>query len=108
MDDKEQKIIDMLILSGAVEVAGMADNGEMLYNFTEKLKEVMPDLYEEHMNFVNSEMMALWEKGFLDIDLFSKNPRVKLTELAFNDSATDRLTDSQRWSLEEIKRLYLQ
>lgn len=108
MSDREQKVIDMLVLSGALEVSGVSESGEMLYNFTEKLKEVMPDLYEEHMNFVNSEIMALWEKGFVSIDLLEKNPRVNLTEMAFNKAEMERLTDSQRWSLEEIKRLYRQ
>lgn len=107
MDDKEQKIIDMLVLSGALEMSGISESGEILYNFTNKLKEVMPDLYEEHMNFVNSEMMALWEKGFIDIDLLSADPKVRLTDMSFNTEEMSRLTDSQRWSLEEIKRIYL-
>jgi len=108
MDNEENKIIDMLILSGALEAAGVSDSGEMLYNFTSKLKEVMPELYSEHMSFVNSEMMALWEKGFINIDFLSDDPRVKLTEMAFNTEEMTRLTDSQRWSLEEIKRIYRQ
>jgi len=108
MDNEENKIIDMLILNGALEAAGVSESGEMLYNFTSKLKEVMPELYSEHMSFVNSEMMALWEKGFINIDLLSDDPRVKLTEMAFNTEEMTRLTDSQRWSLEEIKRIYRQ
>lgn len=108
MEDREQQIIDMLVLSGALEIAGISDSGDMLYNFTEKLKEVMPALYEEHMNFVNAEIMALWEKGFINIDLLSDDPRIKLTELAFDDQELTSLNDSQRWSIEEIKRIYRQ
>jgi hypothetical protein len=108
MDNEEQKIMEMLVLSGALEAAGVSESGEMLYNFTSKLKEVMPELYSEHMSFVNAEMMALWEKGFINIDFLSDDPKVKLTELAFDDKEMTRLTDSQRWSLQEIKRLYSQ
>jgi hypothetical protein len=107
MDNEENKIIDMLILTGALEAAGVSDSGEMLYNFTPRLKEIMPELYSEHMSFVNAEMMALWEKGFINIDFLSDDPKVKLTELAFNTEKMTSLTDSQKWSLEEIKRIYL-
>ena len=40
--------IDDLILSGALEPAGIdPESGEMLYNFTDKLKDVSPLLHQE-------------------------------------------------------------
>jgi hypothetical protein len=43
MDIPEQDIIDKLILDNALEVVGIdKSNGEFLYAFTPKIKEVMP------------------------------------------------------------------
>ena len=106
MDNPEQDIIDKLILDNALEVVGIdKSNGEFLYAFTPKIKEVMPELYEDHMNLVNSEIMILWEKGYLDIDFLSDNPSVSLTDKAFIDEELSKLNSKDLWSLEEIKRL---
>ena len=106
MDKMNQDIIDKLILDGALQVAGVdTETGEFLYQFTPKLKEISPVLYEEHVNHVNGELMRLWEKGFLDINLVEDNPVVRLTPKALDESELARLTKEDRWGIEEIKRL---
>jgi len=100
--------IDYLILQGAVEVAGIDDNtGELLYVFSPKIKEVMPELYAEHMNYVNREIMNMWENGFVDIDFISDEPSVTLSDKAFDINEISRLSKEQQWSLQEIKRMLL-
>lgn len=107
MNNQEDKIIEKLILDGAIEFAGVeSDTGEILYNFTPKLKEIMPDLYNIHLNQVNSEIMNLWEMGFLNIDLTSDSPVVTINEKALDINEISKLSKEQKWSLEEIKRLY--
>lgn len=106
MDDTTQKEIDKLILSGALQVAGIdSETGDFLYQFTPKLKDVFPELYSEHVNHVNAELMRMWEKGFLDIDITEKNPIVKLTEKALDDNELSKLSKQDRWGIEEIKRI---
>ena len=64
--NNEDAIIDDLILQGALEVAGIdSKTGEFLFSVTPKLQEIMPDLYEEHLNSVNQGIMALWEMDLL-------------------------------------------
>jgi hypothetical protein len=106
--DEDSKMIEHLILKGAVEIAGVAENGELLYNFTEKLKDVMPELYREHLNFVNSTLMGLWEKGFVDINILDSNPKIRLTEKALDTNEIMGLSDQDRFSLNEIKRILTQ
>jgi 2-iminoacetate synthase ThiH len=65
----------------------------------------MPELYHEHMNHVNNEMMGLWEKGFINIDLMSDNPIVTLTQKALDPQEVAKLSKEDQWSIEEIKRL---
>ena len=105
-NSEEEEIIDQLLLDHALEVVGVdKSNGEFLYAFTPKIKEVMPDLYEDHLNFVHSEIMVLWEKGFLNVNFLSADPEVTLTDKAFMDKELNQLTKQELWSLEEIKRL---
>ena len=62
-DDND--FIEKLILSGAIEVAGIdMETGEPVYNFTEKLKDVSPDLHNEVSTYFTKETMALWQYGF--------------------------------------------
>ena len=103
--DKNSKEIERLILAGAIQVAGVDETGELLYQFTPKMQEVNEQLYKDHLNFVNSEIMKLWETGYVNVDLLSDEPIVTLTKKAFIPDALAKLTKQQRWSLEEIKRL---
>jgi hypothetical protein len=106
MANEEDKIINNLILDGGLEVSAMdEDTGELLYSFTPKIKELMPDLYEEHIRTVNSEVMNLWEKGFLNLDLFVKDPVITITPKALNKEEIEGLSKQERWSLFEIIRL---
>jgi hypothetical protein len=102
----DQTAIDYLLIKGGLEVAGIdSKTGEFLYVFTPKIKEIMPELYHEHMNHVNNEIMGLWEKGFVNIDLMSENPIVTLTQKALDIEEVSKLDPKDQWSIEEIKRL---
>lgn len=97
--------IEDLILSGAVEVAGVdPDTGEMLYNFTDKLKDVSPMLYREVNNMFNSHVLRLWELDMIDMDITSPNPMVRLTKKAFHPALLSKLDEEERYTLKEIKR----
>ena len=106
MSSDENKIIERLILEGAMEVAGVdAENGELLYSFTPKIQQVMPELYHDHMNSVNAEILSLWERGYVDIDFLAKDPVVTLGSKSFNNAEVLKLSKREKWSIEELKRL---
>ena len=98
-------IIEKLLAHGAISVVGMDESGELLYSINPTLKDVMPDLYNQHLQDVNSEVMNLWAKGFVSIDLFEKDPLVTLTEKAFDSDALSSLSNSETWSLHGVKRV---
>ena len=106
MTSDENEIIERLILEGAMEVAGVdAENGELLYSFTPKIQQVMPELYHDHMNSVNAEILSLWERGYVDIDFLAKDPIITLGPKSFNSIDVSKLTKREQWSIEELKRL---
>lgn len=102
----EDKVIDELILNGGIEVAGIdQETGQLLYAFTPKIKDLRPDLYNQHINHVNGEIMRLWENGFVNVDLLEDEPTVTLTKKAFDNTAISSLSKNDQWALEEMKRL---
>jgi hypothetical protein len=100
--------IEALIITGAIEVVGIdPKTEEPLYKFNQSIQEIMPELYEEHINEVNRDIMKLWEKGFLNIDFISDDPIVTVTDKAFNDEEIEKISRELQISLLEIKRLLL-
>lgn len=96
-----QTVIEYLLLNEALVVSGLDKNtGGFLYTFTQKVQKFMPDLYHEHLNDVNARLMALWEKGFVNIDLMPDVPIVKLTSKSFDFEEISKLSKEHQWSLE--------
>ena len=106
MSSEEDKIIEKLILQGGMETVGVdEETGELLYSFTPKIKNLMPDLYHEHITDVNSCIMKLWEMGFVDIDLFAPDPIITLSKKCFDRIEVEGLSKKDRWNLFELIRL---
>ena len=106
MTSSENEMIEKLILEGGLEVAGIdSENGSLLYSFTPKIKELMPELYSDHLNRVNAEILSLWERAYVDIDFLAKEPIVTLTNKSFDPIEMSKLRKQDVWAIEELKRL---
>jgi hypothetical protein len=106
MISDENEMIEKLILEGAMEVAGVdAENGELLYSFTPKIQQIMPELYNDHLNRTNAEILSLWERGYVDIDFLAKEPIVTITDKSFDPVEMSKLRKQDVWAIEELKRL---
>jgi hypothetical protein len=104
----EDRLIEDLILGGALEVAGIdSQTGEFLYNITPKLRDVMPDLYQDHIKTVNKNMLILWEKGYLNIDFMDDDPLVTIADKGLDLKEIKKLSQEEVFALEEIKRLLI-
>lgn len=102
MADEIDMMIEKLILIGAMEVSGINEEGEFLYGFTPKLKEIDPELFALIQNNVNDGIMSLWVDGYLDVDMMPDEPVVRLTEKCFDEAALDELDPDRRKFLEGI------
>jgi len=108
MENSEDEIIKDLILSGALEIAGIdMETGEPLYNFTEKLADINPELHSEMSTYLSTEAMALWQHGFISMDVTEKNPIVKLLPKAFNEAEIKKLDKNHQYTLKEIIRILM-
>ena len=103
---EEEEIMEKLILNGALEISGIdMETGEFLYNFTENLAKVSPAIYKDMNNYFYTEMMTLWENGFVEMDITETNPNVKLTDKILDHEAIKKLDKDSQHSLKEIIRI---
>lgn len=107
MQDNFDKLFDELITSGAVELSAMDENGQPLYSYTEKMFDVFPAIAAAMMNAFQSDLMQLWELGFLDMDVTDQNPTVRLTDKAKDDGLIADLPNDLRNTLITIKNAML-
>ncbi len=99
-DDEIEQIITDLILSGGIEVAGLdPETNEPLYQFTEKLQDANPEMAASIQELFHMHVMALWERGFLDMNPMEENPMVTLTEFALDEDAIKTLHPDLRRTL---------
>jgi hypothetical protein len=101
MDDDITRI-DELILNGAMEVDGITESGSFLYKFTDKLKDIDPELYKNIIQVMYKEVLFLWETGFISMDITSNDPVINLTQKAFDKNSTDLLPESTKINLFSI------
>ena len=65
----EDEIIAYLEEEGAVVWEGVDKDGEAVFKFDmEKLKEIMPTLYDEILSDIDEDLMALYQKGLVELE----------------------------------------
>lgn len=67
--EEEDNFVDYLIDIGILKEDGFDEFGETtyIYNF-EKMKELMPELYEEIMNSLNENLIVLFEQELITVE----------------------------------------
>ena len=101
-----EDIIDDLILKGGLEFAGAdPETGEAMYRPTKILKNIDPKLSKDMSVYFSETTMKLWEKGFIDMDVTTEDPLVKLAEKSFDIQAINSLDKDEKVVIKEIIRV---
>lgn len=101
--DFVSEMLDQLILDGSVEVSGLdMETGGFVYNFTPKLQENNPELFQSVMSIFYSIVLQLWERGYVDIDIDEEDPMITLTDKGESLEGIDSLDRMQREVLKSI------
>lgn len=94
------EFFESLILSGAVEVSSIDPaTGDFLYSFTPKIREVAPELARAADKMFYDQMMILWVKQIISMDITSSNPTVRITEKAFDEQVLSELDEPAKETL---------
>jgi hypothetical protein len=57
------------------------------------------------MNSVNSDILSLWERGYVNIDFLADNPKITITKKALDKNELSKLSVDDLWSINQIRRL---
>ena len=70
MEEEEAlKKIQYYIDIGAIRLAGYNDEGEAVFELREDItKELAPELWESHMEYVDSNLAELFEDGLMNVE----------------------------------------
>lgn len=71
MEEEEYEEIQQLehyIQIGAISLEGMDENGEAIYAIHESAKEIAPELWEAHINYVDASLLKLYEEGLMEVE----------------------------------------
>jgi hypothetical protein len=63
MDIKKQALLDHLLNQGAIQMADIDRDGNILYSITDKLQNVSPDIYAELKEQYEDHMFKLIKRG---------------------------------------------
>jgi hypothetical protein len=68
-EEEALKQIQYYIDMGAIRLAGYNEDGEAVFALDENItKELAPELWEAHMEYVDSNLLKLFEDGLMNIE----------------------------------------
>lgn len=68
-DEEALEQIQRYIEMGAIRLAGYNQNGEAIFELNEAVtKELAPELWEAHMEYVDDTLVDLYKEGLLDVE----------------------------------------
>jgi hypothetical protein len=99
----EEEMVQYLISIGALEHVFDDEDGEPVYRLSPTAKELVPDLYEEHIKEFNTVVFSLWQKNLIDL-VFDEDgePLIGVNENTTNDVMTKELDRQEKEAIQEI------
>ncbi len=64
--DNENKM-EYYLSIGAIELSGMDEDGEFIFNITDRAKKLAPELWRAHEEHVNESLVSLYNKGLINV-----------------------------------------
>jgi len=107
-DEYEEDLMSYLLKIGAIEVMGYDEaSDQFTYNLTQKCKELVPELWEEHYKMVNEIAFRLWDKGIVEIAFDQEGvAMVYLKDIENAIKIKDSLIDEERFFIENLLYKY--
>lgn len=65
--EDDQKLAYYLEI-GAIEAAGVSEDGELIFAISEDAKTLAPELWESHMRYVDKTLMELYDADLIRVE----------------------------------------
>lgn len=101
------KMMDKMIMLGAVQVVGVNEDGQFRYSLNGTIEDIMPELYRVHIDEVHDTVMHFWELGYVEfMDMDRAAPKIKLTQKVLDKDAVDSLDEEDREALFNLMQIF--
>lgn len=99
----EEELVQYLLSIGALEYVFTDEDGDPVYRLTPEARDLVPDLYDEHMKDFNSVVFSLWSKNLIDV-VFDEDgePLIGINENTTDLQMTQGLDRAEKEALQEI------
>lgn len=71
MDENDERFemnLSYYMEIGAINLVGMDEDGQAVYEITEIAKEIAPELWEAHIDYVDESLTELFEAGLIEVE----------------------------------------
>lgn len=68
MDEEFEEKLDYYLSIGVVELVGVDENGEIVYEITDKAETEAPELWAAHIDYVDKALLDLYDKGLISVE----------------------------------------
>lgn len=67
-EDSDDSRMAYYLEIGAIELAGVDESGEMIFAINESAKDIAPELWEAHTDYVDRTLVELYEAGYVKVE----------------------------------------
>ena len=67
-EEENDERIAYYLQIGAISFEGMDENGEIIYAISETAKELAPELWQSHIEYVDRSLIELYQQGLAEIE----------------------------------------
>lgn len=67
-DSEDNDLFDYYIEIGAIELSGIDEFGEIVFKVTDKAKEIAPELWKAHADYVDEALLDLYSKDLISVE----------------------------------------
>ena len=68
MSDEEYDMLEHYLEIGAIEIQGVNEDGEVMFSISEIAKELAPELWQAHTDYVDQTLLKLYSDGLIEVD----------------------------------------
>ena len=67
-DEEDAMKLEHYLEIGAVTIEGVNDDGEMIFAIQDIAKEIAPELWQAHTEYVDAGLLNLYENGLMEVE----------------------------------------
>jgi len=69
MEESENNdLFDYYMEIGAIELSGLDESGEIVFKVTDKAKDLAPELWKAHADYVDDTLLELYSKDLISVE----------------------------------------